>query len=140
MTRIIREGSFYGLATFYRRFIKGFNIVMAPIMNSLKKGEYASSNDAAKAFVEIKTRMAVSQLCVFLICFKIFEVACNTYVIGICEVLAQEGHLVAYFSEKLNDAKKKYSTYDKEFYVLIHALCYWQHYLLPQEFTFISDH
>ncbi|RVW25828.1 Transposon Ty3-G Gag-Pol polyprotein [Vitis vinifera] len=30
--------------------------------------------------------------------------------------LSQEGHPVAFFSEKLNGAKKKYSTYDLEFY------------------------
>ena len=55
-------------------------------------------------------------------------------------VLAQEGHLVAYFSEKLNDAKQKYSTYDKEFYAVIQALHYWRHNLLLQEFVLFSDH
>ena len=54
--------------------------------------------------------------------------------------LAQEGPPVAYFSEKLNDAKQKYSTYDKEFYAVIQALHYWRHYLLPQEFVLFSDH
>jgi len=54
----------------------------------------------------------VPQLCV-LDFFKIFEVACDASGIGIGGILAQEGHLVAYFSEKLNDAKQKYSTYNK---------------------------
>jgi hypothetical protein len=35
--------------------------------------------------------------------------------IGIGGVLHQECHPIAYFSEKLNEAKQKYSTYDKEF-------------------------
>jgi len=50
--------------------------------------------------------------------------------IGIGGVLAQEGNQIAYFSEKLNDAKQKYFTYDKEFYAVIQPLCYWRHYLL----------
>jgi len=49
--------SFHRLATFYRQFIEGFNTVMAPITDCLKKDEFAWSNAAAKAFVEIKTRM-----------------------------------------------------------------------------------
>ena len=80
------------------------------------------------------------QLYVSLIFFKIFEVACDSSGIGIRGVLAQEGYLVAYFSEKLNDAKQKYSTYNKEFYPVIHALCYWRYYLLPQDFVLFSDH
>ena len=37
-------------------------------------------------------------------------------------VLSQEGHPVAFFSEKLNDTRKRYSVYDMEFYALIQAL------------------
>ncbi|CAL2257726.1 unnamed protein product [Prunus armeniaca] len=71
---------------------------------------------------------------------KVFEVACDASGVGIGGVLSQEGHPVAYFSEKLNEAKKRYSTYDKEFYVVVQALRYWQYYLLPNEFVLYSDH
>ena len=49
-------------------------------------------------------------------------------------VLIQEGRPIAFFSEKLNEVKRKYSTYDKEFYAIIQALKHWSHYLLPKEF------
>lgn len=39
-------------------------------------------------------------------------------------VLIQDSHHVAYFSEKLNEAKQQYSSYDKEFYVVVQFLCY----------------
>jgi hypothetical protein len=39
----------------------------------------------------------------------------------------------------LNDTKKKYSTYDKEFYAIIQALKKWMHYLVPKEFVLYSN-
>lgn len=39
---------------------------------------------------------------------------------------------MAFFSEKLNDAKRKYSSYDLEFYAMVKALNKWRHYLLPK--------
>jgi len=71
---------------------------------------------------------------------KVFEVECDASGVGIGGVLSQERHPVVYFSEKLYEAKQKYSTYDKEFYAVVQALRYWRHYLLPQEFVLYSDH
>ena len=50
---------------------------------------------------------------------KLFYVRCDAsgYVVG--GVLSQNDKPVAYLSENLNEAKQKYSTYDKEFYAVI---------------------
>ena len=54
--------------------------------------------------------------------------------------MSQEGTPIAYLSEKLNDAKRKYYVYDKEFYAIVQALKKWRHYLLPKEFIFYIHH
>ncbi|XP_074288573.1 uncharacterized protein LOC141613727 [Silene latifolia] len=48
---------FHGLASFYRRFIKNFNVVAAPITKCIKKGEYKWTENAQQAFSLIKRMM-----------------------------------------------------------------------------------
>jgi len=61
---------------------------------------------------------------------KVFEVECDASGVGIGGILTQEGCRLAFFSEKLCDARRKYSTYDKEFYAIIGSLKHWSYYLV----------
>ena len=68
-----------------------------------------------------------------------FQGKCDAIGVAIGVVLSQEDKPIAYFSEKLNDAKKKYSSYDKGFYAIVQAMKHWRHYLMPREFVLYSD-
>jgi len=62
------------------------------------------------------------------LCFnKILEVEFDASRLGIGGVLTQEGKPLVFFSEKLCDSRRKYSTYDKEFYAIMRCLEHWSH-------------
>ena len=92
---------------------------MFPIIDCMKQGEFVWTKDAVKAFNEVKQKMTEALVMRLPDFTKPFEVECDASGIGIGGVLSQERHPIAYFSEKLNDVKQKYSTYDKEFYAII---------------------
>jgi len=69
-----------------------------------------------------------------------FEVACDASHLGIGGVLNQQGHPITFFSEKLNDAKRRYSTYELKLYAMVQTVKHWRHYLIHTEFVLFTDH
>jgi hypothetical protein len=97
------------------------------------------TEEAEKIFNLLKRKITEQPILVLSDFKNTFQVKCDASGFAIGAVLTQEDRLIAYFSEKLNEVKVKYSTYDKEFYAIIQALKKWRHYLIPKEFVLYSD-
>ena len=88
---------------------------MFPIIDCMKQGEFVWTKDAVKAFNEVKQKMTEALVMRLPDFTKPFEVECDASGLGIGGVLSQERHPIAYFSEKLNDAKKSTPHMTKNF-------------------------
>jgi hypothetical protein len=138
---IFEVRSFHGLASFYRKSIRNFSGISAPMMDTMKKihKSFHWTEEAEKIFNLLKRKITEQPILVLPDFKKTFQVKCDASGFSIREVLSQEDKPIAYFSEKLNETKVKYSMYDKEFYAIIQALKKWRHYLIPKELVLYSD-
>ena len=102
--------SFHGLASFYRKFIRNV-IVVGNVMTKTMRGDKKDLNwmcRANKSFESLKHKVVKLPILDLPNFNKVFQVECDASGSATGAVLSQEGKPIDFFSEKLNDAKRKY--------------------------------
>ena len=129
------------MESFYRKFIKSYSGIFPSIVETIKKDRqpFQWMAEAERRFQFLKKKITEQPVLKLADFNHPFQVKCDASGVAIRAVLSQDDSPIAYFSEKLNDAKQKYSSYDKEFYAVVQAMKHWRHYLMPIEFVLYSD-
>jgi len=133
--------SFMGLAGYYRRFAKNFSKVAFPITSLQKKGRaFQWTPECQRSFEHLKQLLTTTPILSIADPDKEYVVCTDASKEGLGGVLMQEGKVIAYESRKLKEHEQKYSAYDLELAVVIHALKMWRHYLMGRKFLLLTDH
>jgi hypothetical protein len=139
---------FLGFANFYRRFIKGYSKITAPLTNLTRKEvKFKWSPEAENAFSSLKQAFCSAPILRHFDPTKpaIIEVDASDFAYG--GVLSQyhdgELHPCAFVSKKFNDAELNYEIYDKEMLAIVKCMYdHWRHHLegSGQQVQVFTDH
>ncbi|SGY12272.1 BQ5605_C011g06450 [Microbotryum silenes-dioicae] len=132
---------FLGFCNFYRRFIKGYSRVIAPLTQLLKKNTPFLLDLAALSSLnrlkQIFTSGAI--LCHFNpLLPSIIETDASDFAISGILSQVTDGHLrpVAFMSRKMLPAEQNYEIHDKELLAIIECIKIWRHYLEGSQHPF----
>ena len=140
--------SFLGLVGYYRKFIRDFSNIAAPLSDLTKKGapiKVTWTPDCERAFKLLKEALTSSPVLVNPDWGKPFVVQTDACERGIAAVLSQfdddgQDHPVVYLSRKFLPLEMAYATIEKEFLAIVWALQELHPYLYGRRFSVHTDH
>jgi len=131
---------FLGLTGYYRKFIKGYSTLAAPLTALTKKHAFHWDEKAQKAFENLKIALTNPPVLALPNYTSPFVIECDASATRIGAVLMQDNHPIAYISQELRDSSKYASAYEREMLGLLLAIKKWRQYLLGMEFIVKTDH
>ena len=137
--------AFLGMLTYFKRFIKGFAKIAAPLME-LTKDEHKrelkwDEKSCTPAFEKLKELLITAPLLTVPDFDKPFTLITDASLVGLGGVLLQEGRPCAFESKKFSSAECNYTTTEREMLATVHCLKKWAVYLRHNPLNVIeTDH
>ena len=137
--------SFLGLAGYYRRYVKGFAAIAAPLHALTRKDAlFRWSEDCQAAFDQLKARLTTSPITAFPDFSQEFRLYTDASTAGLGAILAQvrEGkeRIICCASRALNKAEKSYPATKLECLAIVWAVAKFRPYLMAMPFEVFTDH
>jgi len=137
--------AFYGLASYYRKFVRNFATIAEPLTRLTRKNAtFQWTEEAEKAFERLKTELMAASTLAFprpdLPC--ILDTDSSDVAAGgvISQVIDGQERPIAFFSRVLNDSQRNYCPTRRELLAVIASLQHFRHYLLNSHVILRTDH
>ena len=131
---------FLGLAGYYRRFIKDYGTLAAPLTSLLRKNAFLWTEAADAAFTALKSALSAAPVLHLPDFDREFVVDCDASGSGFGAVLHQGAGPIAFFSRPFAARHLKVAAYERELIGLAQAVRHWRPYLWGRAFVVRTDH
>ncbi|KAG1927325.1 retrotransposable element [Pimephales promelas] len=140
---------FLGFANFYRRFIRNYSQLVAPLTAlTSSRTAFRWSDSAEAVFSKLKSRFVSAPILIAPDSSRQFVVEVDASEVGVGAVLSQRSpvddkmHPCAFFSHRLSSAERNYDIGNRELLAVKLALEEWRHWLEGSGVPFIvwTDH
>ena len=144
-TRATHVRSFLGTAGYYRKFIKDFSAIAAPLTELTKESvKFDWGHQQEASFRRLKKAIAEGPVLALPDPALPFVVHTDASGFAVGAVLQQDQgkglQPIAYLSKKMLDAETRYPVHEQELLAIIHSLSSWRHYLHGAKFKILTDH
>jgi hypothetical protein len=131
---------FLGLTGYYRKFVKNYGNIAAPLTALLKNNYFTWTPAAAQAFQTLKMAMCTTPVLALPNFTKTFFLECDASRKVIGAVLMQEGQPLAFTNKQLFERNSGKSIYGNKMFSILHVVDLWHPYLLGKRFQIKTDH
>ena len=139
--------SFLGLASYYRKFIRGFSEIARPLTDLTRAAkEFDWKEPQQSAFIRLKMALATAPILLLPDFDRPFVITTDASDAAVGAILEQNQgrglQPVAFASRKLNSTEMRYSAYERELLGIVWALGQWRHYIeqSPHKVVIQTDH
>ncbi|GJZ96537.1 putative reverse transcriptase domain-containing protein, partial [Tanacetum coccineum] len=140
-TTPIEVRQFLGLASYYRRFIKGFSLISKPLTKLTQKDKkYEWVKEEEEAFQTLKQKLCSAPILAFPKGMEDIVVYCDASLKGYGVVLMQRKKVIAYASRQLKVHEENYTTRDLELGAVVFDHRLRRHYLYGTKCVVFTDH
>ncbi|GBG82650.1 hypothetical protein CBR_g35015 [Chara braunii] len=145
-TSLTQVRAFLGLASYYRRFIKGFAAIARPLTNLLRKEQPLHWDDECdQAFGALKDALVTAPILIRPDLSQQFMLITDWQPEAISAILAQKGndgkeHVIEYASRTVPDERRNDSAPQGECYAVVWGIQHFHPYLYGQKFLLVTDH